>query len=62
MDKLVEKKAIITGGTSGIGRAAALLFAGAVAAVVIADVDDQRGEAVVKKNTCWRRRRNLRAL
>jgi NAD(P)-dependent dehydrogenase (short-subunit alcohol dehydrogenase family) len=49
MDKLVEKKAIITGGASGIGRAAALLFAGAGAAVVIADIDDQRGEAVVKK-------------
>ena len=49
MDELVEKKAIITGGASGIGRAAALLFAGAGAAVVIADIDDQRGEAVVKK-------------
>jgi len=49
MDELVGKKAIITGGASGIGRAAALLFAGAGAAVVIADIDDQRGEAVVKK-------------
>ncbi|MGB6423111.1 MAG: glucose 1-dehydrogenase [Anaerolineales bacterium] len=49
MDKLVGKKAIITGGASGIGRAAALLFAGAGAAVVIADIDDQGSEAVVKK-------------
>jgi len=49
MDKLVGKKAIITGGASGIGRAAALLFAGAGAAVVIADIDDQGGEAVVIK-------------
>jgi NAD(P)-dependent dehydrogenase (short-subunit alcohol dehydrogenase family) len=49
MDKLVGKKAIITGGASGIGRAAALLFAGAGAAVVIADINDQGGEAVVKK-------------
>ncbi len=49
MDELVGKKAIITGGASGIGRAAALLFAGAGAAVVIADIDDQGGEAVVKK-------------
>ncbi len=49
MDKLVGKKAIITGGASGIGRAAALLFASAGAAVVIADIDDQGGEAVVKK-------------
>jgi len=37
MDELVGKKAIITGGASGIGRAAALLFAGAGAAVVIAE-------------------------
>jgi len=49
MDDLVGKKAIITGGASGIGRAAALLFASAGAAVVIADIDDQGGEAVVKK-------------
>ena len=49
MDELVGKKAIITGGASGIGRAAALLFAGAGAAVVIADINDQGGEAVVKK-------------
>jgi len=49
MYKLVGKKAIITGGASGIGRAAALLFAGVGAAVVIADIDDQRGEAVAKK-------------
>jgi NAD(P)-dependent dehydrogenase (short-subunit alcohol dehydrogenase family) len=49
MDELVGKKAIITGGASGIGRAAALLFAGAGAAVVIADIDDQGGEAVVIK-------------
>ncbi len=49
MDELVGKKAIITGGASGIGRAAALLFAGAGAAVVIADIDDQGGDAVVKK-------------
>jgi len=49
MDELVGKKAIITGGASGIGRAAALLFASAGAAVVIADIDDLGGEAVVKK-------------
>jgi len=49
MDELVGKKAIITGGASGIGRAAALLFASAGAAVMIADIDDQGGEAVVKK-------------
>jgi len=49
MDELVGKKAIITGGASGIGRAAALLFVSAGAAVVIADIDDQGGEALAKK-------------
>jgi NAD(P)-dependent dehydrogenase (short-subunit alcohol dehydrogenase family) len=49
MDKLMSKKAIITGGASGIGRAAALLFARAGAAVMIADIDDPRGESVVQE-------------
>jgi len=45
----MSKKAIITGGASGIGRAAALLFARAGAAVMIADIDDPRGESVVQE-------------
>jgi len=49
MDELVGKKAIITGGASGIGRAAALLFARAGAAVMIADIDDPRGESIVQE-------------
>ena len=49
MDELVGKKAIITGGASGIGHAAALLFARAGAAVMIADIDDPRGESIVQE-------------
>jgi NAD(P)-dependent dehydrogenase (short-subunit alcohol dehydrogenase family) len=38
--------AIVTGGASGIGEAAARLFASSGATVVIADVQDALGEAV----------------
>ena len=39
--------AIVTGASTGIGRAAALALAGAGAAVVVADIDVQRGVDVV---------------
>ncbi len=45
--KLQHKVAIITGGNSGIGRAAALLFAREGARVVIAARDAAKGEATV---------------
>jgi NAD(P)-dependent dehydrogenase (short-subunit alcohol dehydrogenase family) len=44
MDELKGKVAIVTGGASGIGRAAVGLFAEEGAAVVAADVDDVAGQ------------------
>jgi len=43
---LAGKTAIITGAASGIGRAAALLFAAEGANVVVADIDEDGGDAV----------------
>lgn len=44
--QLAEKVALITGGASGIGRATALLFARAGAAIAIADVNADAGRRV----------------
>jgi NAD(P)-dependent dehydrogenase (short-subunit alcohol dehydrogenase family) len=46
--RLQDKVAVITGGSSGIGRETALLFASEGASVVVADVDDTRGEQTVQ--------------
>ncbi len=45
--RLAKKVAIITGAATGIGRAAALLFAREGARVVVADVDDEGGRETV---------------
>ena len=49
MGALDGKRALITGGASGIGRAAALLFAREGAALVVADVDATGGQTVVRQ-------------
>jgi NAD(P)-dependent dehydrogenase (short-subunit alcohol dehydrogenase family) len=47
MGRLDKKVAIITGSASGMGRASALLFVREGAAVVVADINEAGGEAVV---------------
>jgi NAD(P)-dependent dehydrogenase (short-subunit alcohol dehydrogenase family) len=47
--RFAGKRVLVTGGTSGIGRAAALAFAGEGARVVVSGRDAARGEAVVRE-------------
>jgi NAD(P)-dependent dehydrogenase (short-subunit alcohol dehydrogenase family) len=49
MVELTGKRAIVTGGAAGIGRAAAVLLAQAGAAVAVADLDEPGGSAVVRE-------------
>jgi NAD(P)-dependent dehydrogenase (short-subunit alcohol dehydrogenase family) len=48
MGKLDGKVAVVTGAASGLGRASAMRFAGEGAAVVIADLNQDGGEAAVR--------------
>jgi NAD(P)-dependent dehydrogenase (short-subunit alcohol dehydrogenase family) len=47
--ELTGKKAIVTGGAAGIGRAASVLLAEAGAAVTVVDLDEAGGESVVQQ-------------
>ena len=49
MDRVKDKVVIITGGASGLGRASALLLAQEGAKVVVTDIDEVKGEAVVEE-------------
>ena len=49
MAKLDGKVAVITGAADGIGEASARLFVQEGARVVIADIDDEKGQAVAKE-------------
>lgn len=58
MGALENKVVIVTGASAGIGRATALALAAEGATVVVADVDDERGEQVAaevndKGGTAW---------
>ena len=48
-DELAGKVAVVTGGASGLGRGMVERFVAAGAAVVIADVNEERGEALAEE-------------
>jgi NAD(P)-dependent dehydrogenase (short-subunit alcohol dehydrogenase family) len=55
MGQVQDKVAIVTGGASGIGAACAATLAREGAMVVVTDLDDPRGQAVVRRDLQRRR-------
>ena len=49
MDRVKGKTAVITGAASGLGEASALLLAKEGAAIVVADINESKGQVVVEK-------------
>ena len=49
MNRLASKKAIVTGGASGIGRSICKIFASEGASVVVADIDEAGSEETVRE-------------
>lgn len=47
--RLQDKVAIVTGAGSGIGRESAILFAKEGAKVVVADIDEKKGQDTVQE-------------
>ena len=47
--RLKNKTAIVTGGSKGMGRAEAFLFAKEGAAVIVCDIDEEEGQIVANE-------------
>jgi 3(or 17)beta-hydroxysteroid dehydrogenase len=47
--RLDNKTAVVTGGSKGMGKSEALLFAAEGATVIVGDIDEEEGEIVAAK-------------